>query len=370
MEGTPAEHSAHEVTNALRRGEVDSALYVLAEHARAWHVSTAVGVTPPPAPAAPLTRADARYVVEGLRCRTTAVVHDASVSVPRHVAHVSCRDGQRYECTLSGVALDAISCTPVQAPRARQLDEANLGDWTLLRRRRGEQCAYIARFGEREDELGEAECYSREGWIRACRGDGFTGAALLHAHDSSPPAHLAILDGDAFRWVDSPLFPSTQHVVSCDANALRFMNTSTRSEFVPDEMRPGMLRPPSRSLITVTTHRCTADSCEASSTELPGVGWSATAAPVGEEVVVVEAYHDEGGGGLVAHIAPFDELTNAPAVWVIDTADGAELEETGMFQNWAVGPEATVLLLTDVSRGVMAVRFEAGGSFSYLALTR
>lgn len=184
-------------------------------------------------------------------------------------------------------------------------------------------------------------------------------------------AHLAILDGDAFRWVDSPVSRSGRHVVSCDTNAMRFMHTSTRWEFVPEEMRSGMIRPPSRSFIIVSTHRCTADGCEASSTELPSGGsrWE-TAAPVGEEVVVVEAYHEEEGDGLVARIAPLDELANAPAVWVLDAADGAELDEASLFQKWAVAPGATVLFLTDVSRGVMAVRFEAGGGFSYLAPTR
>ncbi|MFK8003550.1 MAG: hypothetical protein AB8H86_28520, partial [Polyangiales bacterium] len=56
LEGAPAERAAQEVTSALRRGEVDSALYLLAEYARTWHAVTAVGVTPPPAPAAPLAR--------------------------------------------------------------------------------------------------------------------------------------------------------------------------------------------------------------------------------------------------------------------------------------------------------------------------
>ncbi|MFK8004506.1 MAG: hypothetical protein AB8H86_33370, partial [Polyangiales bacterium] len=360
-----------EVTSALRRGEVDSALYLLAEYARTWHAVTAVGVTPPPAPAAPLARADARFVVEGPRCRATSVVQDASVFPPRHVAHVSCGDGERHECTLSGVALDTITCAPDQAPLARSLDEALAGDWTLLRRRRREQCTYAARFGEREDELGVAECGSQEGWIRACRGEGFVGAVLLHTFESSPPAHVAILDEGAFRWVEAPVFPSRQHVVSCDANAMRFTHTSRRSEFVTDGMRPGMLRPPTQGFIMLGTHRCTAEGCEASSTELLSTGgrWE-TAAPVGEELVVVEAHHREDGDGLVARIAPLDELADAPALWVFDPADGIEFEGASVFRMWALGPRAAVLLLTDVTRGVMAVRFEAGGGFSYLAPAR
>jgi len=363
----PAEHPAHRVAEVLDDGEIDGALYTLVEQAGSWPAAAASGVPAPPERASPLARAGAPVVVAGPRCVVTTVLPDTSVSPTRHVAQVACGDGAHHHCIVSGEALDRVSCAPADdLADVWSLTEAQVGEWTLEARRRREHCTYVASRDE-EAVFGEADCGERGTWTRPCRVGDFAGAAFVHLMGLPiQPSKVAVFDGDVFRLIDSPVYAQGNVVVSCEPGAMRFHVTDSRQEFVDEEMRPGMIRPPVRSFVVVEAHRCTPAGCETTSAEVIAHGSRGSAAPLAEGVVVVELSSGDEGDGLIAHVAPHDALGDSPARWVLDPADGATLGLVGSFE-WAVGERAVVLFVSDEARGLLALRFDAEGTVSYLA---